>query len=130
MTFLVGLTGGIGSGKSTVADLFVQRGVLLVDTDAIAHELTGPQGGAMAAICAAFGDSLQRADGGLDRAVMRKLVFSDPSAKQRLEAILHPMIRAETEARCTAVTICSTTGLRIPVDSIFYIFFEIEHIYT
>ncbi len=104
MTFIVGLTGGIGSGKSTVADLFVQRGVALVDTDAIAHELTGPHGGAMSAIRAAFGDASLRDDGSMDRAAMRKLVFADPSAKLRLEAILHPLIRAESAARCAATT--------------------------
>lgn len=102
MTFIVGLTGGIGSGKSTVADLFVLHGAGLVDTDAIAHELTGPGGAAMGAIREAFGAGLLRADGGLDRAVMRQLVFSDASAKGRLEAILHPMISAESVARCTA----------------------------
>jgi len=102
MTFIVGLTGGIGSGKSTVADLFVLHGAGLVDTDAIAHELTGPDGAAMGAIRAAFGATLLRADGSLDRAVMRQLVFSDASAKGRLEAILHPMIGAESSARCAA----------------------------
>ena len=102
MTFIVGLTGGIGSGKSTVADLFVQRGAALVDTDAIAHELTGPHGGAMCAIRAAFGDASLRDDGSMDRAAMRKLVFADPSTKLRLEAILHPLIRAESAARCAA----------------------------
>lgn len=104
MTFIVGLTGGIGSGKSTVADLFVLRGAGLVDTDAIAHELTGPGGAAMAAIRAAFGATLLRVDGSLDRAAMRQLVFSDASAKGRLEAILHPLIGAESAARCAAST--------------------------
>lgn len=102
MTFIVGLTGGIGSGKSAVADLFVQHGAGLVDTDAIAHQLTGPQGRAMGAIEAAFGATMLHPDGSLDRAAMRALVFSDPLAKGRLEAILHPMIRAESAARCAA----------------------------
>jgi dephospho-CoA kinase len=104
MSFIVGLTGGIGSGKSTVAELFAQRGVALVDTDAIAHELTAPAGAAMAAIGAAFGPAVLQADGALDRAVMRALVFADPQAKARLEAILHPMIRAESVARCAAAS--------------------------
>jgi dephospho-CoA kinase len=102
--FIVGLTGGIGSGKSTVADLFVQRGVALVDTDAIAHELTGPGAAAISALRAAFGDAILRADGGLDRVAMRQRVFSDAAAKSTLEAILHPMIRAESARRCAAAT--------------------------
>lgn len=100
--FVVGLTGGIGSGKSSVADLFVARGAALVDTDAIAHELTGAGGAAMPALRAAFGDAVLRADGGLDRAAMRARVFADPAAKARLEAILHPSIRAEADRRCRA----------------------------
>jgi dephospho-CoA kinase len=100
--FVVGLTGGIGSGKSTVADLFVQRGVTLVDTDAIAHALTGPGGAAIPPLQKAFGETLLRADGGLDRVAMRRLVFTDASAKARLEAILHPMIRAESDRQCAA----------------------------
>ncbi len=102
--YVVGLTGGIGSGKSTVADLFVARGAALVDTDAIAHELAAPGGGALPAIRARFGDGVLRADGGLDRAAMRRLVFSDPGARQALEAILHPLIRAESERRCAAAS--------------------------
>ena len=102
MSFIVGLTGGIGSGKSTVAELFVQRGAALIDTDAIAHQLTAPNGAAMAAIAGAFGEPVLRADGGLDRAAMRRLVFSDHSARARLEAILHPLIRQESELRCAA----------------------------
>jgi len=95
--FVVGLTGGIGSGKSTVADLFAARGVTLVDTDVIAHRVTAPNGIAMPAIAAEFGVSFVAADGSLDRARMRTLVFSDESSRRRLEAITHPLIRAETE---------------------------------
>jgi len=102
MTFLVGLTGGIGSGKSAVADLFAARGVLVIDTDAIAHELTAPGGAAMQAIRAEFGEAAAGADGALDRAAMRAIVFADPSARRRLEAILHPLIRAEGERRLAA----------------------------
>ncbi len=92
--FVVGLTGGIGSGKSTAADLFVQFGAGLVDTDAIAHRLTGPGGDAMQAILAAFGPGAARPDGGLDRDWMRQRAFAEPAERARLEAILHPMIRA------------------------------------
>lgn len=102
MPYVVGLTGGIGSGKSTVADLFVARGAALVDTDAIAHELTGPHGAAMAAIAEAFGSAVVDARGALDRAAMRRQVFADATARQRLEAILHPLIRAESDRRCQA----------------------------
>ncbi len=96
--FSVGLTGGIGCGKTTVANLFAAHGASLVDTDEIAHALTAPGGAAMAAIVAAFGAAFATADGALDRARMRELVFSDPDAKQRLEAILHPRISAEALA--------------------------------
>ncbi|MBB4511302.1 dephospho-CoA kinase [Paraburkholderia fungorum] len=95
--FVVGLTGGIGSGKSTVADLFAAHGVPLVDTDVIAHRITAPHGIAMPQIAAEFGDSFVAADGSLDRARMRTLVFSDEGARKRLEGITHPLIRAETE---------------------------------
>ena len=96
--FSVGLTGGIGCGKSTVADLFAARGASVVDTDLIAHALTGPGGAAMPALLAEFGPACADARGALDRARMRALVFSDPAAKARLEAVLHPRIRAATLA--------------------------------
>jgi len=98
--FIVGLTGGIGSGKSTVADQFVALGAALVDTDQIAHELTGPQGAAMPALEAAFGQSIINPQGALDRTVMRQLAFSQPEAKTRLENILHPLIRQISAERC------------------------------
>lgn len=96
--FIVGLTGGIGSGKSTVADRFAHLGVPVIDTDAIARELTAPGGAALAPIHAAFGDAVMRADGTLDRAALRRLVFADSSARLQLEAILHPRIRQAVEA--------------------------------
>ena len=102
MTWVVGLTGGIGSGKSAAADLFAAHGIAVIDTDAIAHELTAPGGAAMPAIRAGFGDGVVAADGALDRAAMRAIVFTDPAAKKRLEAILHPLIRQESELRCAA----------------------------
>jgi len=97
VTYVVGLTGGIGSGKSAVADLFAARGILVVDTDAVAHALTAPGGAAMPALRAEFGAAVAAADGALDRAAMRARVFADPAARKRLEAILHPMIRSECE---------------------------------
>lgn len=100
--YVVGLTGGIGSGKSTVADLFVARGVPLVDTDAIAHELTAASGAAMPALRDAFGPAIADAAGALDRAAMRRLAFADPQARSRLEAILHPLIRDLSAQRCRA----------------------------
>jgi len=95
--FTVGLTGGIGSGKSTVARAFEARGIEVVDADALAHGLTAPGGAAIPALRAAFGAALIDASGALDRAAMRRLAFADPGARQRLEAILHPLIRAETD---------------------------------
>lgn len=98
--FVVGLTGGIGSGKSTVADLFVELGATLVDTDAIAHELTGPGGGAMPALIEAFGQEVADGRGALDRAAMRRRVFADAAARAQLEGILHPQIRELADRRC------------------------------
>ncbi|EXI76681.1 MAG TPA: dephospho-CoA kinase [Candidatus Accumulibacter phosphatis] len=115
MSFVVGLTGGIGSGKSTVADLFAARGAALVDTDLIAHQLTGANGGAMAAIATVFGDTVLRADGGLDRAAMRCLVFADHCARARLEAILHPLIRQRSDECCSAATTAPYVVLVVPL---------------
>jgi dephospho-CoA kinase len=95
--FSVGLTGGIGSGKSTVADMFAVRGAAVVDTDQIAHLLTAEGGVAIPEIRTQFGDAFLTDRGALDRAKMRAYVFSDPVAKARLESILHPLIRTETE---------------------------------
>ena len=103
---IIGLTGGIGSGKSTVADRFAALGATLVDTDLIAHGLTGPGGAAMPAIRAAFGAAVIADDGRLDRAAMRALAFSDPAARKRLEAILHPMIREQSQREIEAATGC------------------------
>jgi len=102
--YLVALTGGIGSGKSTVAQLFARHGVDVIDTDAIAHELTGPSGRAMPALVTAFGPNIVRADGSLDRGRMRGLAFRDRDVLARLEAILHPQIGAETARRVAATT--------------------------
>ena len=96
-SYIVALTGGIGSGKSTVADLFSQRGVHIVDTDAIAHALTGSHGRAIARIRKLFGDGVLAENGALDRALMRTRVFQDATARVALEEILHPMIRDEVD---------------------------------
>ncbi|PXW96968.1 dephospho-CoA kinase [Sphaerotilus hippei] len=98
----IGLTGGIGSGKSTVAGLLRDLGAHVIDTDAIAHGLTAPGGAAIEAIRRQFGDGMIDARGAMDRARMREQVFADPAARQRLEAILHPMIGAQTEAAARA----------------------------
>ncbi len=98
----IGLTGGIGSGKSTAAGLLVQHGALLIDTDAIARELTLPGGAAIESIRAAFGTQFIDPSGALDRSRMREHAFTDATAKRRLEAILHPLIGAQTEHRFDA----------------------------
>jgi len=95
--FRVALTGGIASGKSTVANLFAELGIPLIDTDVIAREVVEPGRPALAAIVAAFGPGVLDAQGCLDRRRMRERIFADPTAKQGLEAILHPAIRAEME---------------------------------
>ena len=102
--FSIGLTGGIGSGKTTVANMFAERGASIVDTDVIAHSLTAPGGPAMPAIIAEFGPEFADASGALDRARMRQLVFADAGAKARLEAILHPRIRDGALAAGAAAT--------------------------
>jgi dephospho-CoA kinase len=99
VSFVAGLTGGIGSGKSAVAERLAARGASVVDTDEIARALAAPGGAAMPALSAAFGPSFVRPDGGLDRDAMRRLAFADPAARAKLEAILHPLIRAECARR-------------------------------
>lgn len=101
---VIGLTGGIGSGKSSVADLLAARGAGVVDTDAISRDLTGPAGKAMEQLRAAFGAKFVARDGSLDRAAMRALAFEDAEARGRLESILHPAIRAEADAALARVT--------------------------
>ncbi len=98
----IGLTGGIGSGKSTVAAILVACGAVLVDTDAIAHALTAPGGAALAALAREFGPDIAGADGAMDRQRMRTLAFGDAPAKRRLESILHPMIGDEAMRQATA----------------------------
>ena len=102
MAYVVGLTGGIGSGKSAAAAEFARLGATVVDTDAIAHELTAPGGPAIADIRRTFGDDFISESNALNRERMRELVFREPAQKKRLEALLHPMIRAESARRIAA----------------------------
>lgn len=102
--YVIGITGGIGSGKSTVARLFAERGVTVIDTDEIAHALTAPGGAAMSAIRDRFGHGVVAPSGALDRQAMRQLVFADPGQRQALEAILHPRIRADADRLVAAAT--------------------------
>jgi len=104
--YSIGLTGGIGSGKTRVADLLAQWGAAVVDTDEVAHALTGPQGEAMPALREVFGPGVVDARGALDRAAMREIVFADPAERKRLEAILHPMIARETRRRAERAQGC------------------------
>jgi dephospho-CoA kinase len=101
MAFVVGLTGGIGSGKSSAADEFARLGATVVDADVIAHELTGQGGAALAQIERSFGKDFLESNA-LNRKKMREHVFSNPAAKKKLEALLHPMIREESARRIAA----------------------------
>ena len=98
----IGLTGGIGSGKSTVAGFWIEAGATLVDTDAISRLLTATGGAALPAISVQFGPQMIGADGALNRALMRERVFHDPRAKHQLEALLHPLISAQALAEADA----------------------------
>lgn len=95
--FSVGLTGGIGSGKSFIADLFAKKGASVIDTDVIAHQLTDVGGAALPAINAQFGGTFFTENGAMDRVKMRELIFADPLAKKQLETILHPLIANAAE---------------------------------
>ena len=93
----IGLTGGIGSGKSTVAGLLCEHGAAVIDADAISRSLTAPGGRALPAIADCFGADMITADGAMDRAAMRARVFTDPQAKQQLESIIHPLVGQVTQ---------------------------------
>lgn len=99
--YRVGLTGGIASGKSTVADLFAALGVPVIDTDLIARDIVAPGTPGLRALVAAFGSGIVLPDGSLDRRALRSLVFADPGRRQQLESILHPLILERMEALCT-----------------------------
>lgn len=117
MPLRIGLTGGIGSGKSTVATLLQALGAHLVDTDAIARELTLPGGAAIEPIRTAFGADFIDASGALDRARMREHVFADPQARARLEAILHPLIGDECRRRAEGATTTVVFDVPLLVES-------------
>ncbi|MGV2865049.1 dephospho-CoA kinase [Achromobacter sp. ESBL13] len=102
--FKIGLTGGIGSGKSRVADMLAEWGATLVDTDEIARALTAANGAAMPAIAAEFGAQALTPDGALNRDWMRERAFADPAVRQRLEAVLHPIITEETRRQAAAAS--------------------------
>jgi len=108
----LGLTGGIGSGKSTVAALLAARGAVIVDADAISRAATATGGAAVPAIAAAFGADFVTPEGALDRDRMRALVFRDPAARHRLEAIVHPLVRQATDAAAEAARLA---GARLVV---------------
>ncbi len=107
----VGLTGGIGSGKSTVAQILVEYGAALIDADAISRSLTLSNGSAIPLIAHEFGTDFIASNGALDREKMRNYVFSNPSAKQSLEAILHPLVAQETEAQLAAAKLRGSTTI-------------------
>jgi dephospho-CoA kinase len=102
MAFAVGLTGGIGSGKTTISDLFAELGVDVIDTDEISRALTGKAQPAVAQIAEQFGPDVVAADGSLNRDRMREIAFSAPEAREKLQGILHPLIRAEVQRRLAA----------------------------
>lgn len=100
--YRLGLTGGIGSGKSTVGQILAAAGAALIDADQISRDVTGPQGSAIAAIRTTFGDEFIDPSGALNRDRMRTLAFSQPEARARLEAIIHPLVGFESEAQANA----------------------------
>lgn len=106
LPLVIGLTGGIGSGKTAAANCFAGFGVDIIDTDVISHEFTRPGGAAIAPISAHFGKQYINADGALNREKMRTLVFRDNASKKQLEAILHPLIHHETDWRIRHATFC------------------------
>tara|TARA_R110002073_G_scaffold210533_2_gene370986 strand:+ start:1453 stop:2058 length:606 start_codon:yes stop_codon:yes gene_type:complete len=114
VTYIVGLTGGIGSGKSITSKFFTALGIDVIDTDEIARELTQPQGSAITAIKEIFGNAFITADGSLDRNKMRKLIFSNNILRQKLENILHPLIRKEAVRR-TALAQSAYTIVVVPL---------------
>ncbi|UJZ94234.1 dephospho-CoA kinase [Photobacterium damselae subsp. damselae] len=104
MSFVVGLTGGIGSGKTTVANLFARYGVDLIDADIIARDVVAPNSAGLAAIIDKFGADITLENGELDRAQLRQLIFSNPELKEWLNQLLHPMIRQQMLAQIQAST--------------------------
>lgn len=99
----IGLTGGIGSGKTSVSDIFSELGVPVIDTDLVARQLTARDGAALPEIRSAWGESVMRPEGELDRDALRRRIFTDPEERRRLEAILHPLIRRQVVAELAAL---------------------------
>lgn len=120
-SFHIGLTGGIGSGKSTVAGLFEARGAVVIDADALSRQLTALGGAAIAPIAQTFGEHFINADGALNRLLMRDLVFAEPEARFRLEAIIHPLVAAGTAAATAAAeaagAVCIVFDIPLLVES-------------
>lgn len=102
--FIIGLTGGVASGKSEVAQRFAALGVTVADADAAAREAVAPGSDGLTEVVAAFGEDVLQADGALDRRAMRARVFDDAAARRRLEAIVHPRVRTALQAACAAAT--------------------------
>ena len=113
----IGLTGGIGSGKSSVARTLADCGAAVIDADAISRQLTAAGGSAIRSIADQFGDHLINARGAMDRDLMRQLAFNDPAVKQQLEAIIHPLVRAETlrQAERAIASACTCIVFDIPL---------------
>ncbi len=111
-TLRIGLTGGIGSGKSTVAAMLSNMGAVVIDADAISRQLTAPGGAALEAIAHAFGSHMIGADGAMDRQAMRTLVFANPGARQQLEAIIHPLVTQTIRQQAQAA---ADAGARVVV---------------
>jgi len=114
-SLLIGLTGGIGSGKSSAAALFEKLGVRIIDTDQISHQLTQANGSAISAISKTFGTHFIDTSGALDRHQMRELIFAKPAEKKRLEAILHPAILAEAKHQASLPTAAPYTMIVVPL---------------
>jgi dephospho-CoA kinase len=115
VSYLVGLTGGIGSGKSTVANLFGEQGARIVDTDLISHQLTQANGAAIPAIRSTFGDDFIDSQGALNRNKMRELIFTAPAEKLRLESILHPLIHMLTRQQASSPSDAPYTLVVVPL---------------
>ena len=111
----VGLTGGIGCGKTVVAEYFAARGVPVIDTDVIAHQLTATGGVALPAIRASLGDTIILPDGGLDRSAVRRRIFSDAKERQKLEAILHPLILQAVEQQLQTLPVMPYVLIVVPL---------------
>jgi len=112
---VIGITGGIGSGKSTVASLLAKRGALVIDTDAIAREVVEPPSPVLDAIVAEFGNAVRSVDGTLDRAALARVVFADPRKRAQLNRLTHPAIRDATLARIAAAPSGAVVAVVVPL---------------